>query len=160
LRQTSYTLIKSNLCQRDYLIDTHIDLLFIIHTHYKSIFESVSLQSNLFLRSKSTRQTGSEIPRGAKSHQSIIFQYPKGIQHAPSSSGIWSAFTNDKNATLIGVEGTHFLGDLLSTILFFAELGGAILRSRISATLLLQLLMVVEERWNHQTIELRSRSFV
>jgi len=84
MRQLSYMLVESNLCQR--------------HQIWSTYFQGQNPLEKLTPR----------FPRGARSHQSIMFQHPKGIQHAPSSRGIWSAFTNAKNATLTGAEARIF----------------------------------------------------
>lgn len=53
----------------------------------------------------------------------MIEQHPKDMQYAHSSADIKSAFHAGKIASLIGMEGTHFLGNSLSTVRLFAEIG-------------------------------------
>ena len=55
--------------------------------------------------------------------KTMISQHPSTMQYAHSSSSILSAFKSGKIASLIGMEGTHFLGNSLSTVRLFAELG-------------------------------------
>lgn len=53
----------------------------------------------------------------------MIEQHPQHLQYAHSSADIKSAFHAGKIASLIGMEGTHFLGNSLSTVRLFAEMG-------------------------------------
>ncbi|KAE8445984.1 hypothetical protein EG329_012623 [Mollisiaceae sp. DMI_Dod_QoI] len=53
----------------------------------------------------------------------MIEQHPEHMQYAHSSADIKSAFHAGKIASLIGMEGTHFLGNSLSTVRLFAEMG-------------------------------------
>jgi len=53
----------------------------------------------------------------------MIAQDPEHMAYASSSASIRSAFSSGKMASLIGMEGTHFLGNSLSTVSIFAELG-------------------------------------
>jgi membrane dipeptidase len=55
--------------------------------------------------------------------KTMIAQHPSTMQYAHSSSSILSAFKSGKIASLIGMEGTHFLGNSLSAVRLFAELG-------------------------------------
>ncbi|CZR66450.1 related to Putative dipeptidase ARB_02715 [Phialocephala subalpina] len=53
----------------------------------------------------------------------MIEQHPNDLSYAYSSSSIKSAFHSGKIASLIGMEGTHLLGNSLSTVRLFAEMG-------------------------------------
>ncbi|KKY32750.1 putative membrane dipeptidase [Diaporthe ampelina] len=53
----------------------------------------------------------------------MISSHPEHLQHARSSHDIRSAFESGKVASLLGMEGTHFLGNSLSTVRLFAQLG-------------------------------------
>jgi membrane dipeptidase len=53
----------------------------------------------------------------------MIARHPSDMKYAHSSADIRAAFSNGKIASLIGMEGTHFLGNSLSTVRLFAELG-------------------------------------
>lgn len=55
--------------------------------------------------------------------KNMIKQHPEHMQAAFSSNDIREAFKSGKIASLIGMEGTHFLGNSLSTIRLFAEMG-------------------------------------
>lgn len=53
----------------------------------------------------------------------MIEQHPDHMQYAHSTADIKSAFNSGKIASLIGMEGTHFLGNSLSTVRLYAEMG-------------------------------------
>lgn len=53
----------------------------------------------------------------------MIASHPDHFQYARSSQDIRSAFESGKVASLLGMEGTHFLGNSLSTVRLFAQLG-------------------------------------
>lgn len=53
----------------------------------------------------------------------MIVSHPDHFQYARSSDDIRSAFASGKVASLLGMEGTHFLGNSLSTVRLFAQLG-------------------------------------
>lgn len=53
----------------------------------------------------------------------MIEQHPEHLTYAHSSADIKAAFHDGKIASLIGMEGTHFLGNSLSTVRLFAEMG-------------------------------------
>lgn len=53
----------------------------------------------------------------------MIEQHPEHLQYARSSGEIKDAFHNGKIASLIGMEGTHFLGNSLGAMRLFAEMG-------------------------------------
>lgn len=53
----------------------------------------------------------------------MIASHPDHFQFARSSQDIRSAFESGKVASLLGMEGTHFLGNSLSTVRLFAQLG-------------------------------------
>lgn len=53
----------------------------------------------------------------------MIASHPDHFQHARSSQDIRSAFEAGKVASLLGMEGTHFLGNSLSAVRLFAQLG-------------------------------------
>lgn len=55
--------------------------------------------------------------------QNMIATHPEHLQFARSSSEILAAFGAGKVASLVGVEGTHFLGNSLSTVRLLAQLG-------------------------------------
>jgi membrane dipeptidase len=55
--------------------------------------------------------------------KNMIKQHPEHMQAAFSSEDIRTAFANGKIASLIGMEGTHFLGNSLSIVRLYAELG-------------------------------------
>ena len=55
--------------------------------------------------------------------KAMIALHPTDLQYASSSASIRGAFNSGKIASLIGMEGTHFLGNSLSTVRLFAELG-------------------------------------
>jgi membrane dipeptidase len=55
--------------------------------------------------------------------KNMIKQHPENMQYAYSSADIKNAFSAGKIASLIGMEGTHFLGNSLSTVRLFAEMG-------------------------------------
>lgn len=53
----------------------------------------------------------------------MIALHPDHLQFARSSADIMSAFKAGKVPSLLGMEGTHFLGNSLSTVRLFAQLG-------------------------------------
>ncbi|SPN99279.1 related to Putative dipeptidase ARB_02715 [Cephalotrichum gorgonifer] len=55
--------------------------------------------------------------------QNMISQLPDDLQYARSSDDVLAAFNNGKIASLIGMEGTHILGNSLSSLRVFAQLG-------------------------------------
>ena len=55
--------------------------------------------------------------------QVMIQQLPDDLQYAYSSADITEAFRQGKIASLIGMEGTHLLGNSLSSLRVFAQLG-------------------------------------
>jgi membrane dipeptidase len=55
--------------------------------------------------------------------KNMIAQHPNDMRYAHSSADIHAAFNEGKIASLIGMEGTHFLGNSLSTVRLFAEMG-------------------------------------
>lgn len=55
--------------------------------------------------------------------QNMIDRHPNDLQYARSSADIWDAFHAGKIASLIGMEGTHLLGNSLGTLRLFAQLG-------------------------------------
>jgi membrane dipeptidase len=55
--------------------------------------------------------------------QNMIAQHPDDFQFARSSADVKQAFSNGKIASLMGMEGTHMLGNSLSTLRIFAQLG-------------------------------------
>lgn len=55
--------------------------------------------------------------------QNMIAQHPQHLQYARTSAEVWSAFKAGKIASLIGMEGTHVLGNSLATLRLFAQLG-------------------------------------
>lgn len=55
--------------------------------------------------------------------QNMIEQHPGDLEYAYTSADIMRAFENGKIASLIGMEGTHLLGNSLSSLRVFAQLG-------------------------------------
>lgn len=55
--------------------------------------------------------------------KNMIKQHPEHMQAAYNSRDIRTAFENGKISSLIGMEGTHFLGNSLATVRLFAEMG-------------------------------------
>jgi len=55
--------------------------------------------------------------------QNMIARHPDDLQYARSSAEVWDAFRSGKIASLIGMEGTHLLGNSLSVLRIFAQLG-------------------------------------
>ncbi|KAH7024404.1 membrane dipeptidase [Microdochium trichocladiopsis] len=55
--------------------------------------------------------------------QNMIAQHPEHLQLARSSADITAAFRAGRIASLLGMEGTHFLGNSLSSVRVFAQLG-------------------------------------
>ncbi|GAB7352369.1 hypothetical protein MBLNU459_g2806t2 [Dothideomycetes sp. NU459] len=55
--------------------------------------------------------------------QNFIEQHPDDLSVARTSADIREAFNNGKISSLIGVEGTHFLGNSLSTVRLLARMG-------------------------------------
>lgn len=55
--------------------------------------------------------------------QEMIAQHPADLQYAYTSADVRDAFENGKVASLIGMEGTHFLGNSLGVLRVFAKLG-------------------------------------
>ena len=55
--------------------------------------------------------------------QNMIARHPEHLAYARSSADVWEAFHAGKIASLIGMEGTHVLGNSLSTLRLFAQLG-------------------------------------
>lgn len=55
--------------------------------------------------------------------QNLINQLPEHLQPARTSAEIYHAHSHGKIAALIGVEGTHFLGNSLSTVRLLAQAG-------------------------------------
>lgn len=55
--------------------------------------------------------------------QAMIAQHPDHLQQARSSADVWRAFRNGRVASLIGMEGTHMLGNSLGVLRVFAQLG-------------------------------------
>lgn len=55
--------------------------------------------------------------------QNMIAQHPQDLQYARTSSEVWDAFRAGKIASLIGMEGTHLLGNSLGALRIFAQLG-------------------------------------
>lgn len=55
--------------------------------------------------------------------QIMTRQHSSDLQYARTSADVMSAFKAGKIASLIGVEGTHMLGNSLSTLRVFAQLG-------------------------------------
>ena len=55
--------------------------------------------------------------------QNMVTRHSADLQYARSSADVWDAFHAGKIASLIGMEGTHLLGNSLSTLRIFAQLG-------------------------------------
>ena len=55
--------------------------------------------------------------------QNMILRHPSDLQYARSSTDVWDAFRAGKIASLIGMEGTHVLGNSLGALRIFAQLG-------------------------------------
>lgn len=55
--------------------------------------------------------------------QNMIATHPEDLQYAWSSADVRAAFANGRIASLLGMEGTHVLGNSLSTLRLFAQLG-------------------------------------
>lgn len=55
--------------------------------------------------------------------QHMIAAHPAHLQFARTSADLRAAFAAGKVASLLGVEGTHFLGNSLSTVRLLAQLG-------------------------------------
>jgi membrane dipeptidase len=55
--------------------------------------------------------------------QNMIAQHHSDLEYARSSADIRAAFANGRIASLIGMEGTHVLGNSLSSLRVFAQLG-------------------------------------
>lgn len=55
--------------------------------------------------------------------QNMIARHPDDLQYARSSGEVWEAFRAGKIASLIGMEGTHLLGNSLGALRIFAQLG-------------------------------------
>jgi membrane dipeptidase len=55
--------------------------------------------------------------------QNMIAQHSEHFQYARSATDIWNAFNAGKIASLIGLEGSHVLGNSLSALRIFAQLG-------------------------------------
>lgn len=55
--------------------------------------------------------------------KNMIGRHPEHMQYARSSADVRAAFSAGKIASLIGMEGTHFLGNSLATVRLFAEMG-------------------------------------
>ena len=55
--------------------------------------------------------------------QNMIARHHDDFQYARTSAEIWSAFKSGKIASLIGMEGTHLLGNSLGVLRVFAQLG-------------------------------------
>lgn len=55
--------------------------------------------------------------------QNMIARHPTDLQYARTSADVWEAFRAGKIASLIGMEGTHLLGNSLSALRIFAQLG-------------------------------------
>lgn len=53
----------------------------------------------------------------------MIASHPEHLQYARSSADIMSAFRAGRVPSLLGLEGTHFLGNSLSTVRLLAQLG-------------------------------------
>lgn len=53
----------------------------------------------------------------------MIASHPDHLQYAHTSADIMSAFKAGKVPSLLGLEGTHFLGNSLSTVRLFAQMG-------------------------------------
>ena len=55
--------------------------------------------------------------------QNMIARHPDDLQYARTSAEVWDAFNSGKIASLIGMEGTHGLGNSLGVLRIFAQLG-------------------------------------
>ncbi|OAG43822.1 hypothetical protein AYO21_02049 [Fonsecaea monophora] len=55
--------------------------------------------------------------------QNMIARHPADLQYARSTAEVWDAFRAGKIASLIGMEGTHVLGNSLGALRIFAQLG-------------------------------------
>ncbi|RDW57255.1 dipeptidase-2 [Coleophoma crateriformis] len=55
--------------------------------------------------------------------QNMIKQHPDHLEYAHSSTDVQRAFQNGKIASLIGMEGTHLLGNSLGAMRIFAQMG-------------------------------------
>jgi membrane dipeptidase len=55
--------------------------------------------------------------------QAMVAQHPDDLQLARTSEDIWAAFRAGRIASLLGMEGTHMLGNSLSVLRIFAQLG-------------------------------------
>lgn len=55
--------------------------------------------------------------------QNMINDHPEHLQYARSSAEIKQAFDNGRIASLLGMEGTHFLGNSLGVLRIFAQMG-------------------------------------
>ncbi|KAJ9626169.1 hypothetical protein H2204_010121 [Knufia peltigerae] len=55
--------------------------------------------------------------------QNMIARHPDDFQYARTSAEVWDAFNAGKIASLIGMEGTHVLGNSLGALRIFAQLG-------------------------------------
>ncbi|EXJ55946.1 hypothetical protein A1O7_08877 [Cladophialophora yegresii CBS 114405] len=55
--------------------------------------------------------------------QNMIARHSGDLQYARSSAEVWDAFRAGKIASLIGMEGTHVLGNSLGVLRVFAQLG-------------------------------------
>lgn len=55
--------------------------------------------------------------------QNMIARHSDHLQYARSSADVWDAFNAGKIASLIGMEGSHVLGNSLSALRIFAQLG-------------------------------------
>jgi membrane dipeptidase len=55
--------------------------------------------------------------------QNMMIRHPDDLQYARSSKEVWDAFNAGKIASLIGMEGTHVLGNSLGALRIFAQLG-------------------------------------
>ncbi|RVX67415.1 hypothetical protein B0A52_08768 [Exophiala mesophila] len=55
--------------------------------------------------------------------QNMIARHSQDLQYARTSSEVWDAFRAGKIASLIGMEGTHLLGNSLGALRIFGQLG-------------------------------------
>jgi membrane dipeptidase len=55
--------------------------------------------------------------------QNMIARHPEDLQYARSTADVWDAFRAGRIASLIGMEGTHILGNSLGALRIFAQLG-------------------------------------
>lgn len=55
--------------------------------------------------------------------QNMIRDHPDHLQYARSSAEVKQAFESGKIASLLGMEGTHFLGNSLGVLRIFAQMG-------------------------------------